>query len=70
MTDPISQLGRASVQMNPNADQVKNKKADAADANKVAPKPQQDEVGQRDLCSLTQYNLVLLRLNRSRTRLY
>ncbi|MGB2055412.1 MAG: flagellar biosynthesis anti-sigma factor FlgM, partial [Porticoccaceae bacterium] len=44
MTDPISQLGRASVQVNPNADQVKNKKAEAAEANAVAPKPQQDEV--------------------------
>jgi negative regulator of flagellin synthesis FlgM len=46
MTDPISQLGRASVQLN-NADQVKNKKADEAaaqEAKQATPKPQQDEV--------------------------
>jgi negative regulator of flagellin synthesis FlgM len=44
MTDPISQLGKASVQLNPNADQVKNKRTSDDAVEKVAAKPQQDEV--------------------------
>jgi negative regulator of flagellin synthesis FlgM len=46
MTDPISNLGRAAVQVNSGADNVKNKKADdaaSAALEKAAAQPASDE---------------------------